>query len=311
MGAHGERSVFGNKEDCVMGFRIKTNVSSQVAQNKLQMSKASLDSSLEKLSTGQRINKSADDAAGLAISENMRAKLKSLDVAKRNANDGISYLQTAEGGLNNMNNIAVRMRELVTQASSDTLGEGERDLLDKEFKELGSELVRLKDSAEYNGQKIFDAEGKEDGLSIQIGASFRGEGAQISAESDTIKIKLDKVAELGESLNSMKELSVAGQSGAELGGTSTEEVFKIVDDTLNSISTVRAGLGAQQNRMTHAISQIDVTTENLSAAQSRIRDVDFAEETAKLTQSKILTQAGTSVLGQANSSGESALQLLR
>jgi flagellin len=294
-----------------MGFRIKTNVASESALNKLSSSKTDLDSSLEKLSSGQRINKSADDAAGLAISENMRSKMRSLDVAKRNANDGISYLQTAEGGLTNMNNMAIRMRELVTQASSDTLGASERDLLDKEFQELGSELVRLKDSAEYNGQKLFDTEGKEEGLQIQVGASFRGEGATVSAESDTIRVKLDKVAELSESLISIKELSVAGESGSELGGTATEEVFKTIDDTLGAISSVRAGLGAQQNRMTHAISQIDVTNENLAASQSRIRDVDYAEESAKLTKSRILTQAGTSVLSQANNTAETALQLLR
>jgi flagellin len=285
-----------------MGLRIKTNVGSLVAQRQLDTNRKDMDDSLTKLASGTRINKSADDAAGLAVAENMKAKVRGLAQAKRNAGDGISFLQVAEGGLSELSNTMIRMRELTTQAASDTIGSKERGFLNQEFEQLGQEMTRIKDETEFNGLRVFSTDGvSENGLGIQIGVSYRGEGAKGSAESDVVHTKLSVIP----------ESAITGESGAELGGKDTNEIFKAIDDGMSSVTNFRASLGAMQSRMNSAITSIDVSTENLNAAQSRIRDVDYASETAKLTQSKILSQAGTSVLMQANQAPEMALQLLR
>lgn len=293
-----------------MGVRIKTNVESLVAQRQLGENRTQMLDSLQKLSSGQRINKSADDAAGLAMSEAMRAKIRGLAQAKRNAGDGISYLQVAEGGLSEVNNLVIRMRELTTQAASDTIGEVERGFLNKEFQELGKELNRIVADTEFNGAKVLSDKNQRD-LQIQIGVSYRGTGSETDPEADYITIHQGDLAELNENLMSLSDLEIEGETGQELGGGATNDIFEKLDNATTTITKFRANLGALQGRLNTAITAIDVSSENLNAAQSRIRDVDYAAETARMTQARILTAAGTSVLSQANAMPETVLQLLR
>jgi len=306
-----------------MGVRIKTNIESLAAQRQLSENRRALGESYEKLASGQRINKSADDAAGLAVSERIRAKTRSLDVAKRNANDGISYIQVAEGGLNETTNIVIRMRELAAQAASDTIVNREREVLDKEFTQLRQEVGRIIDSTEFNGTKVLQAD-EQKPMKIFIGASNRsndidGNAPDISPESDpdilTIDFKdLATLRSAMESLLDDKMTIVPGDSdggAADLGPDGTNDLFNRLDSALDSMASYRAVLGSVQSRLNSSITNIDVTNENLQAAQSRIRDVDYASETAKLATNRILTQAGVSVLTQANANSEFALQLIR
>ena len=305
-----------------MGLRVKTNMESLIAQRRISENRRAFGDSLEKLSSGQRINKSADDAAGLAVSERMRATTRSLEVSKRNANDGISYIQTAEGSLNEVTNIIVRMRELTAQAASDTLGNKERSYLDKEFQQMRQEVQRIVDTTEFNGSKILQSQEKP--IQIFVGASnrandFEGNAPEIAdPDPDVISIDLSDLGKMTEAVGklTMEEgLAIVppGMEGGaqELGETGTADLFNRLDTALDSIAGYRATLGSVQSRLNSAINNIEVSTENLNAANSRIRDVDFASETARYTQSRILTQAGISVLTQANSSPEFVLQLLR
>ncbi|NRA62878.1 MAG: flagellin FliC [Pseudobacteriovorax sp.] len=306
-----------------MGVRIKTNVESLIAQKKLSDNRRDMTSSIEKLASGQRINKSADDAAGLAVSERIRSRIASLDVAKRNANDGISYIQVAEGGLNEITNILVRMRQLGSQAASDTIGNRERKFLDKEFQQLSQEIGRIAESTEFNGRKVLDAEDGSQSMRIFVGASNRasidGEAPEIDPEqdSDVITIDLEELATLNDALTDVVEGELAVVPGdddggaADLGPDGTDSLFNVLDTALNEVAGYRSTLGSVQSRLNSAIQNIEVSNENLNAANSRIRDVDFASETAKFTQAKILTTAGASVLTHANTQPEIVLQMLR
>ena len=306
-----------------MGIRIKTNVESLVAQRRVGESRKALGESFEKLASGQRVNKSADDAAGLAVSERIRSKVRSLDVAKRNANDGVSYIQVAEGGLNETTNIVIRMRELASQAASDTIGNRERGFLDKEFQQLRQEVGRIVESTEFNGAKVLNAD-EQNPMKIFVGASNRGRDEDGNAptidvdnDPDVLTIDLKDLSYFKDALKGVTEsdLSIvpSSESGgaADLGPDGTNDVFNRLDTMLDSMASYRAVLGSVQSRLNSTMTNIDVTSENLSAAQSRIRDVDYASETAKLAQNRILTQAGVSVLSQANQNSELALQLLR
>jgi flagellin len=306
-----------------MGLRIKTNIESLVAQRRVGESRQKLGESFEKLASGQRVNKSADDAAGLAVSERIRAKVRSLDVAKRNANDGISYIQVAEGGLNETTNIVVRMRELTSQAASDTIGNREREFLNKEFQQLRQEVARIVDSTEFNGAKVLKMDDQKP-MKIFVGASNRGndqEGNEpdidVDNDPDVLTIDLQDLAYFREALSNVVDgdLSVVpsdSDGGAsDLGPDGTNDVFNKLDTMLDSMASYRAVLGSVQSRLNSTITNVEITNENLTAAQSRIRDVDYASETAKLASNRILTQAGVSVLAQANQSSEFALQLLR
>lgn len=305
-----------------MGLRVKTNMESLIAQRHITETRRALGDSLEKLSSGQRINKSADDAAGLAVSERIRATTRSLEVNKRNANDGISYIQVAEGALNEVTNIIVRMRELSSQAASDTLGNRERGFLDKEFQQMRQEVQRIVDTTEFNGSKILQNQDKP--IQIFVGASNRANDADGNVpdtkdpDPDVISIDLGDLTKLTAAVGNITQESGLGvlpssaDGGAQdLGVNGTADLFNRLDTALDSIAGYRATLGSTQSRLSSAINNIEVTSENLNAAQSRIRDVDFASETARYTQSRILTQAGISVLSQANSSPEFVLQLLR
>lgn len=293
-----------------MGIRIKSNIDSLMAQRQLSESQTELTDSLQRLSSGLRINKSSDDAAGLAISETMRAKIRSFAQAKRNASDGISFLQTGEGGLSELNNIVIRMRELTTQAASDTVGETERSFLNKEFQELGKEVNRIKDQTEFNGRKLLSPEEQAD-INIQVGVNFRKSDGETNEDNEIITLKFDDLTELNDSLTKLSELSIEGENGRELGGGQTEDIFSALDDSMLKVTKTRAALGALQSRLNSTITSIDIGSENLSAAQSRIRDADYGAESAKFAQSKILVTAGTSVLAQANQIPETVLHLIR
>ena len=274
-----------------MGLRVNTNVASINAQRNLGAVTDRLSGNYRKLSTGLRISSASDDAAGLAISERLRSQVRSLDQAKRNANDGISLVQTAEGALNEVSSILVRLRELAIQASNGSVSNQDKDTLNEEFTSLVSEVNRIGSSTEFNGIKLLD--GSSSSVSFQVGYGT-------TAGIDTLAVSLSPALSTSLSLQSLDIGS---------GGTTTTAISNI-DDAINTISSLRGSLGAIQNRLGSTINNLAVTTENLSAAESRIRDVDVAYETAQLTRNNILQQASISVLSQANSQPQSALSLL-
>jgi flagellin len=276
-----------------MSLRINTNTQALAAQRFLGMNHEAQNRSLEKVSSGQRINRAADDAAGLAISEKMKATIRSVRQDTRNANDGISMIQTAEGAMNEIGNILVRFRELSVQAASDTIGDTERGFIDKEVQQLKSEIDRIAQGTDYNGQKLLDGEGEA--LDIQVGQNN-------NAELDRFQFDPSKTNVTSSALG------VDGMTVADKG--SAQENLAVVDDALKKVTENRAELGALQNRLQSSISSLQIYDENLSAANSRIRDVDMASETAELTKNNILTQAGTAVLSQANQNNMMALKLI-
>lgn len=276
-----------------MGLRINTNVPSLSAQRSLGINTRNLNDNLRKLSSGERITRSGDDAAGLAISENLKAQIRGMRQAKRNAGDAVSLLQTAEGGMNEISNIIIRLRELSVQAASDTVGATERGFSDIEFQNLKEEIDRISKSTEFNGIKLLDGSGGK--LEFQVGT-----------KNDPV---LDRLHYDGSGADaSLKSL------GLEVDGVSTKEgaqaALKKLDDALVQINGVRANFGALQNRLQSTQNNLEISDENLSAANSRIRDVDVASETADMTKNNILLQAGISVLSQANNAPNTALKLL-
>jgi flagellin len=275
-----------------MGFRINTNVSSIAAQRSVSKTNQAQESSLSKLSSGQRITKSADDAAGLAISEKMKAEIRSIRQADRNANDGISMVQVAEGGLNETQNILTRLRELAVQSASDTVGDAERSFTNMEYQNLVKEMDRISNVTEFNGKKLLDGSGEK--YDLQIGTKG-DENSQISYDAGQVNAS---TSELG-----VEGLDVASKESAQSSLTT-------VDAAIEKVSGQRAFLGALQNRLVSTSNNLQVTQENMSAANSRIRDVDYAEETAKQATNSILQAAGTSVLAQANMSSQNALKLI-
>ena len=276
-----------------MGLRINTNVQSLVAQRNLGVSNMKQQSSLEKISSGTRIARAADDSAGLAISEKMKADIRSLRQDNRNANDGISLVQVAEGGMNEISNILTRFRELSIQAASDTIGQKERGFINKEMVQLRSEVDRISATTEFNGRKLLAGDG--DKLEIQVGLNN-------SPEHDRFVFDTQK-------LNTSAKALGVGDVNTETKEAAQQNLQK-VDDAIKMLSENRSEVGALQNRLTSSVSNLAIYEENLSAANSRIRDVDIASETSELTKANILSQAGTAVLSQANNNSMSALKLL-
>lgn len=276
-----------------MGLRINTNTASLNAQRNLMGTKLALDKSLERLSSGYRINRAGDDAAGLAISENLRAQIRGLRQASRNAQDGISLVQVAEGGLNEVSSILIRLRELAVQAASDTIGPVERQFLNVEYDQLVSEIDRIADGTEFNGTQLLSGTGSV--LDFQVGTRNDPNIDRLSFDAS----KADSnAAALGVNLTSVADKASAQNS------------LSAIDSAIVSVSAMRADFGAIQNRLQSTLNNIAVSIENMSAANSRIRDADVAEETAELTRNNILLNAGTSVLAQANQSATVALGLL-
>jgi flagellin len=245
------------------------------------------------LSSGYRINRAGDDAAGLAISENLRAQIRGLKQASRNAQDGVSLVQVAEGSLNEISSILIRLRELSVQSASDTIGPVERQFLNVEYDQLVSEIDRVADGTEFNGTQLLSGTGSI--LDFQVGT--RNDPNIDRLSFDASKADANSAA-LGVNLTSVADKASAQNS------------LSAIDQAIVSVSAMRADFGAIQNRLTSTISNLAVSVENMSAANSRIRDVDVAEETAEMTRNNILLQAGTSVLAQANSSAQTALGLL-
>jgi flagellin len=279
-----------------MGLRINTNVQSLAAQRNLGISNVAQRNSIEKLASGQRINRASDDAAGLAISKKMESTLRSVNQDVRNANDGISMIQTAEGAMNEIGNILVRFRELSIQAASDTVGEQERNFIDKEVQQLRLEVDRIAGATEFNGKKLLSsADGGEGTLELQVGYNN-------VPELDRFVFDRSKTDSTTTRLG-VADITVSSKEAAQ--GNLT-----VIDDAIKTLSENRAELGALQNRLQSGISSLQVYHENLSAARSRIADVDMASETAELTKTNILSQAGVSVLSQANQNSMSALKLI-
>ncbi|HKE15155.1 MAG TPA: flagellin [Kofleriaceae bacterium] len=282
-----------------MSISVLANVTSLTSQRHLTTAQMSLEQSLERLSSGLRINHASDDAAGLGISENLKADIRSLAQASRNANDGISMTQVAEGAMNEMQGIVGRMRELAVQASNGTLGDTERGYIQTEFTELQDEMGRLAEVTEFNGSKLLNGDAAS-GLNIQIGIH--------ATSSDRLSMSIARLtaSTLG---NDASGLFISAQSLSTASAARTS--LDVFDAAITSLSSARAKLGAVQSRMSVALTNLASAQENLSAANSRIRDVDFAAETANMTRYQILTQAGVAVLGQANQLPALALSLLK
>lgn len=306
-----------------MGLRIQTNIQSINAQRQLGLSTARLNSHQEKLSSGFRINKAADDAAGLAISENLRTEVRGMQQARRNAQDGISLVQTAEGGLNEITNILSRLRELSVQSASDTIGPTERGFLQKEFGALKDEVDRIANSADFNGTKLLigrtqlpadiETSGNEPPLEIQVGTDWHPllDGREQTNPTNVIRIDIQDMNALTDGPNSLDIGSAQNPDGTRI---DTKELAQLsmekLDKAIDRVNSYRATLGAVQNRLQSAVSNLGIRIENLDAAKSRIKDADFAEETAGMTQQQILQQAGVAVLSQSNQLPQLALKLL-
>jgi flagellin len=276
-----------------MGFRINTNVTSLAAQRTLSQNNIGMEESLGKLSSGTRITKSADDAAGLAISEKLKSFMRGTKQAERNAGDGISMIQIAEGGLNEVSNILTRLRELSVQAASDTVGDPERKFTDLEYQNLKQEIQRISQVTEFNGKKLLNGSG--DQYDFQIGINNDEFQDRISYNAQLTNSTLESLG--------IDALNVSNKDGAR-------ESLSTLDTAIQNIAGQRAELGAVQNRLSSTIQNLQVSNENLSAANSRIRDTDYAEETAKRAKLNILQNAGTAVLAQSNAQGSSALKLI-
>jgi flagellin len=265
-----------------MGLRITTNIPSLNAQRNLRQNSNSLQTSMERLSSGFRINKSSDDVAGLAISEKMRGQIRGLGQAQRNAQDGISFVQVAEGALSETSNILIRVRELATQAASDTVGDTERGFINVEVGQLLTELDRIAQTTEYSGTKLLDGSGGS--LDFHVGTS--------GSENNIISFDASQANATASSLG-VSGMSVASKSEAR-------SVLDNIDEALTKVGTMRANFGAIQSRMGSTINNLAVYEENLAAANSRIRDADMAKEAADLAKNSIIQQASVATLTQAN-----------
>jgi flagellin len=276
-----------------MGLRIATNVQSLSSQRYLSGNMQQQNNALEKLSSGSRINRAGDDAAGLAISEKLKADIRSMRQATRNANDGISLVQVAEGGMNEIGNILIRLRELSIQGASDTIGDTERGFINKEVQQLKAEVDRIANGTEFNGTKLLN--GTSPDLEVQVGT-----------KNDPFqdRLKFDSKEQVA-TLDALGVGSVATDTK-----TNSQENLAKIDFAINKINENRSGLGALQNRMQSTINNLNIYRENLEAANSRIRDTDMAEETSQMTKYNILTQANIAMLGQANQTPMSALKLI-
>ncbi len=276
-----------------MGLRIATNIASQAVQKNLRKVTQEGNADLERLSSGKRITKSSDDAAGMAIATKLEAQTKGLRQATRNANDGISLVQTAEGGLSETTNILIRLRELTVQAASDTIGDKERGLLDKEYQQLTTEVDRIAQSTTFNGTAVIsgDAGGE---LEFQVGA-FAGEQNKITFNADEADAGSDAIGIAGTGVSSKED---------------AKDSIGSVDGAIDNVSGLRANLGSIQSRLQSTVSNLEVQTINQDAARSVIQDVDVAEASARLAANNVVKSAGISTLAQANQLPNSALRLI-
>jgi flagellin len=282
----------------IMGLRINTNLAALNAQRNLNRSQTDLERSLDRLSSGLRITRAGDDAAGLAISESLRAQIRGLRQAERNANDGISVIQTAEGALNEISSILIRLRELAVQSASTAgVSNSERSFLQNEFSSLQSEITRIANATQFGGRTLLDGTiSGTNNLTFQVGI-FN------NASVDRFSLDIGNTTASG--------LAIQSSDAAVSTAVAAQNALAAIDTALTNVSTVRGNLGAAQNRLQSTINNLSVSIETLSAANSRIRDVDVAAETAALTRAQVLQQAGIAVLAQANVSSQAALTLLQ
>ncbi|HBF7019687.1 TPA: flagellin [Clostridioides difficile] len=289
-------------------MRVNTNVSALVANNQMGRNVNAQSKSMEKLSSGVRIKRAADDAAGLAISEKMRAQIKGLDQAGRNVQDGISVVQTAEGALEETGNILQRMRTLSLQSSNETNTAEERQKVADELLQLKDEVERISSSIEFNGKKLLDGSSTE--IRLQVGANFGTNVAGTTNNNNEIKVALVNTSSImskaGITSSTIASLNVDGDSGTD----AAKQMVSSLDMALKELNTSRAKLGAQQNRLESTQNNLNNTIENVTAAESRIRDTDVASEMVNLSKMNILVQASQSMLAQANQQPQGVLQLL-
>jgi flagellin len=276
-----------------MGLRIYNNVEAMNAHRQLTANNMQMTRTIEKLSSGLRINRAADDAAGLAVSEEMRTKIRGMAVASRNALDGVSLVQVADGALAGVNDMLQRMRDLAVQAANGTLTDQQRANLDAEVQTLLSEVDRASSDTDFNGLKILSGSVSSAAcaITLQVGAEAAQSIAFTIATMNTTQLGVSGIA-----------ISTANSASAAIAS---------IDSAIRSVNSARANMGAIQNRLEQTISRLNLTSENLQAAESRIRDADMAQEMINLTRRQILEQSGTAMLAQANQSGQSVLQLLR
>ena len=280
-----------------MGVRINTNVEALNAQRNLGATSLVFAKSVEKLSSGLRINRAADDAAGLGISEKLRAQVRGYNQAMRNAQDGISLIQTAEGALVEVHAMFQRMRELAVQAANGTLSQADRDSIGVEAAALWDEIDRVSDTTKFNGVALLSAAGT---VSLQVGANA----------SETISVTLTAVTQAN--LDSGSAIAnFASATAGDVSAADATAAITQIDTALDTVSTARGKYGASQNRLEHTIASLGVAAENLAASESRIRDLDVAAEMVNFTKTQILQQAGTAILAQANQAPQSVLALLR
>jgi flagellin len=283
-------------------MRINHNISSMIGQGALATQQTSLTKSLEKLSTGMRINRASDDAAGLSVSESLRSKIRGMGRAKSNAEDGIALLQIAEGATGEVNNILQRLRELAIQSSTDTMTTTERAYIDKEFGQLMSEVTRISNSASYNGMTLLDGQAGSFGVSGgQASVLHIGAGSSASVDRISITITAMTLGALG-----MNAVTTSVSTSA-----SALAALTAIDGAVRSVNTMRSDMGAYVNRLEFAISNLSNQVYNTQDAESRIRDVDFAKETTEFTRSQILVQSATSMLSQSNQVPQGVLSLLK
>jgi flagellin len=279
---------------------INTNVKSLVAQNAMNVNNRSLDKAMQQLSTGKRINSAADDAAGLAISNKMSAQIRGLNQAVRNANDGISMLQTAEGATQEITNMLQRMRELAVQAANDTYTASDRSALNAEVSSLSKEITRISDNTEWNGMKLFIAKsaGSAGGIGVSGKVSLQVGIGGTSGNQFSVTLKdIDAALKL---------------SGVSLGTSSgATKALDTLDKAIKAVDTDRATFGATMNRLTYAIDNLSNISQNAQASRSRIMDTDYAQATTELARSQIIQQAATAMLAQANQAPQTVLSLLR
>ncbi|WP_432775384.1 flagellin [Brevibacillus gelatini] len=272
---------------------IQHNMSAQNTHRQLGVNVGNLSKNVEKLSSGYRINRAADDAAGLSISERMRAQIRGMEQASRNAQDGISLVQTAEGALQTVNNMLVRLKELATQAANGTYTDAEdRKRIQEEVTELSKEVNNIKDNTKFNGISLLDGSASGD-ITLQIGQET----------SQTLTLAVSKF-DLSSVASAIASYDLSTQSGAK-------SALGDIENQINKVSAARSYLGANQNRLENTINNLNITSENLTAAESRIRDVDMAKEQMQFTKNNILTQASQAMLAQANQLPQGVLQLLR
>lgn len=269
-----------------MGLQINTNVAALNSYRNLTGTQGSMQTSLERLSSGLRINRAADDAAGLSISENLRSQVNGLNQAVSNAQDGISMVQTAEGAMNEVHSMLQRMRTLTVQASNGTNSASNKQQIQAEIKQLSGEIGAIASRTDFNGTKLLGGAT----MTLQVGAN----------KTDKLTFQLGDLSAVANALASVDVTATAG----------TDTSFDAIDKAIGDVSTARSNLGAVQNRLDHTIKNLSVSAENLAASESRIRDTDMAKEMTNFTRSQILQQAGTAMLAQANQSSQGVLRLL-